>query len=278
MISFLDLKEARQRLRRGFMNDSPVLPLFTRARLQKNDSDLLNFLIYEKLLDISAEQANLQVEESRLKAELERKIKALQLSKKAFSRRLVKNKFTASSYREFLRKSLLRRAFVQKEIAEKIQISDQDLNGYARARTGKALFSSFEYDLAYLFFPKTEEGKNRAMRVSRLLSQDSLAFDEWEPEKKKGEKKESLQKIRLSSLHPRIKKAVKDLTPGQISPVLSLPTGYHIFKALWKTPVITAQNQKQKEKWAQEVFKKLFNEKLSHQLAEKKKNGFVQIN
>ncbi len=277
MISLMDLKEARQRLKRGFLEDSVLLTLFNKTQLKQKDSTLLDFLIYEKILDISITQMDLKVEPAHLKQELSNKRKKTRLSKKAFSRFLVKNRFTSSSYKSFLKKSILRRLLVQREVVEKIRFSDQDLNEYARQKEGKALFTSFEYELVYLFFPPTKEGKRQAWKNSQLISKDSTFFNKWKPEKK-GEKRELLKNLKLSALHPTIKEAIKTLSTGQISPVLFLPNGHHIFKVIWKTPIITAENQKRKEKLSQLLFKELFKKRLKKWLEEKKKTSFVQIN
>ena len=277
MISLMDLEEARRRLKEGFLEDSILYPLFNKSQLQKKDSVLLEFLIYEKLLDLSVAKTPLQVEEKTLTKAINNKKKRRGLSKKAFSRLLVKNHFTSSSYKEFLRKSILRNLFIQKEIAEKIRISDQDLNEYALRKQGKALFTTFEYELSYLLFPHTEEGKNQAQKILQDIEKDSSFFEKWTPGSKK-EKKEVLKRVSLSTMHPSIKSTIENLSIGQISPVLSLLTGYHIFKVLWKTPVITSQNQKRKEKIGVLLFKEIFNKKLKLYLEEKKKTSFIQIN
>ncbi|MDE0119452.1 MAG: SurA N-terminal domain-containing protein [Bdellovibrionales bacterium] len=277
MISLMDLKEAKKRLNRGFFEDSLLLTLFEPSQLKKTEAAFLNFLIYEKVLDLLVEQAELKIADAHLKQEINNRRKKRGLSKKAFSRYLVKNHFTSSSYKEFLKKDLLRRLFVQREIAEKIRFSDQDLNEYARQTQGTALFTSFEYELTYLFFPKTNRGKTRSKDISHLILKEASFFDKWEP-KEKGEKKKVLKKIKLSSLHPTIKRAIKNLSTGQVSPVLSLPSGYHIFKVVWKTPVITDKNKKRKEKLFVLLFEALFKKRFKLWLEEKKNKTFIQIN
>lgn len=275
MISLMDLKETRKRLKTGFLEKSPLLSLFQKSTLKKKDSALLNFLIYEKLLDLFAPKT--EIGQTLFQKELNSRRKQMRLSKKAFSRKLVKNNFTSSSYKTFLKKSILRNLLIQKEIMEKIRISNQDLNEYALQKEGAPLFSTFEYELAYAFFPQTKEGKKQAQKNYLLFSKDSTSFDKWKP-REKGEKKETLKNIRLSSMHPSIQKSLKILSIGQISPVLSLPSGYHIFKALWKTPVITAKNKKRKEKLFAVLFKNLFKKELKNWLEQKKKISFIQIN
>ena len=275
MISLLDLKETKLRAKKGFLEDSPLMVLFKKTDLYKKDSTLLDFLIYQKILDISVAEAELKVSSHHLKKELNNKRKKTGLSKKAFSKRLVKSRFTADSYKKFLKKTILRHLLLQKEIMEKIRISDEDVNEYALQKQGKALFSSFKYELAFLYFPLTNKGKTQAQKISQQLMQNPAFFDKWKPEKE--EKKEILKNIRLSSLHPSIKKHISTLSTGQISPVLSLPSGYHIFKVIWKAPIITNKNKKRKDKLSALLFKEIFRKKLKLWLEAKKEKSFIQI-
>ena len=274
MVSLLDLKETKQRAKKGFLDDSPLMVLFKKSDLYKKDSTLLDFLIYQKILDISIAQSKLEVSPNHLKKELNNKRKKAGLSKKAFSKALVKSQFTADSYKEFLKKTILRHLLLQKEIMEKIRISDEDVNEYALQKQETALFSSFKYELAFLYFPLTSEGKIQAQKVSQQLEQNPAFFDKWKPEKE--EKKEALKNISLSSLHPSIKKHISALSTGQISPILSLPSGYHIFKVIWKAPIITNENKKRKNELSAILFKEIFRKKLKLWLEAKKEKSFIQ--
>ena len=274
MISLMDLKEARKRLKNGFFKDSPLLILFSPAELKQKNSALLNFLIYRKILDLKAAQSRLTLDPARLKKALLRKKKNSRLSKKAFSRKLVKNNFTSSSYKIFLKKSLLRKQLIQREVGEKIKFSDEDLNEYARQKEGKALFTSFEYELAYLLFPPTAKGDRNAKKVFKKISKENSFFDKWKP-KNPGEKKDILKNLKLSTLNPAVQKAVKPLSVGQISGLLLLPSGHHIFKAVWKSPVIRPKDQKRKARLSRLFFKELFKKKLKAFLTEEKKQFFV---
>ncbi len=275
MISLMDLKEAQKRLKSGFMEDSPLLSLFQKSKLKQKNSVTLEFLVYEKLLDSSAPKT--PIEPNHFQLELNKKRKKMGLSKKAFSRKLVKNHFTSSSYKAFLKKSILRNLLIQKEVMEKIRISDQELNEYTLQTQGKPLFTSFEYDLTYLSFPPTHEGQKQAHETYLLLTKNPSFFNKWKPSQK-GEKKETLKKIKLSTLSPMVKKAIKPLSIGGISTVLSLPTGHHIFKALWKEPVITVKNKKRREKAFRLLFNARFKKQLRDWLEQKKKTSFIKIN
>ena len=278
MITLLDLQEARKRIHAGLMKDFTVLSLFKKNELKKSDKKMLEYLIYEKLIDIDKQiqEGKLKTTDKQIQAEVEIRRKQTRLSKKAFSKKLVKNGFTASSYKNFLKKELLRRMLVNIEVREKVRISDQDLNDYAIQKERKALFSSFEYELAYLLFPLTSAGRQTAEKTYKMLIKDPKIFDEWQSKSLSKGKKETLGKKTLSAMHPSIRKAVKELSIGQFSPVLCLSTGCHIFKLIWKNPVITAKNQKRKNKLFVQLSKKLFQEELKNWLNNKKQKVFIQ--
>ena len=277
-ITLMDVNSAQKRFKNGFYRDSLLLGLFNQKNLRTKNSAMLKFLLYEKLLDQSAKKGFKKeappIKESFVTQSFNQKRKKKKLTKKQFQTWLKQNQFTYSTYRQFLKKALLRQAFVQKEINSKIRVSDLDLNEYAILKQKKPLFTSFEYELTYLLFPFTSAGKQSAEKIYRRIQEDSVFFDQWKPV---GAKKESLKKIKLSTLHPTIKKAIQKLSPGGVSPVLSLSAGYHIFKVVWKTPIITTQNQKRKQIITNLLLKKLFNQKLKTLLKEKESQSFVQV-
>ena len=277
-ITLMDVNSAQRRFKSGVYSDSFLLGLFNQKQLKTKNSVMLKFLLYEKLLDQSAKEGfkkgTSPIKASFVTQSFNQKRKNRGLSKKQFHKWLKKNQFTYSTYRQFLKKTLLRQAFVQKEINSKIRVSDLDLNEYAILTQKKPLFTNFEYELTYLLFSPTSAGKQSAEKIYRRIQEDSSYFDQWKPV---GAKKESLKKIRLSTLHSKIKKEIQKLSPGGVSPVLSLPAGHHIFKVVWKTPVITAQNQKRKQKISKLLLKKLFNQKLKALLKEKETQSFVQV-
>ena len=278
MITLLELKETRKRIKSGLMDHFTILSLFKKSELRKNNQKMLKVLIYEKLIDDAIDQLETkpQISDAQMQEELKNRRKQSGLSRRAFSKRLVRNNFTASSYKNFLKKELLRKQLVQMEVLEKVRISDQDLNDYAIKTQGKPLFSSFEYELVYLLFPPTKNGREMAYKTHKSLSTDSELFDKWNTKGTGKVKKESLGKKSLSAIHPSIRNNIKDLSIGQYSAVLSLPTGYHIFKLLWKAPIVTNKNQRRKQKLFSQLSAKLFKDELQNWLNNKQENAFIQ--
>ncbi len=277
MITLSELKNTKRRMRSGMMKDSSLLPLFKESDLKKKDSILLKYLIYEKLLDTASLNTPFQINDAQIKQEIVQKRKRRFLSQRGFSRFLVRNGFTFSSYKKFLKKSLLRKALIQKEIINKIKISDTDLNEYAIKKGETPLFTSFEYELSYLFFPPNAEGEKEAQETLKKLEKDHAAFDQFTA-KVKGSKKKSLGKKKLSSVNPKIREAVQNLSVSQHSSLVTLPSGYHIFRVNWKTPIITLKNQKRRGKILNLLFKDLFKRQMESWLKKREKQAFIQIN
>ncbi len=278
MITLLDLKETQERIKNGFMDHFTIFSLFKKRELLKDNKKILKYLIYEKLIDnaIDKQENKLEINNTQIQSEIKNVRKQSGLSQKAFSKRLVKNNFTASSYKIFLKKELLRKQLIQMKVIEKVRISDQDLNDYAVKTQGKALFSSFEYELDYLLFPLTKNGRKAADETHKLLLKDTELFDKWNIKGTGKAKKESLGTKTLSAIHPSIQNNIKDLSIGQYSKVLSLPTGHHIFKLIWKVPIITNKNQKKKQTIFSQLSLKLFKQELQNWLNKKQESAFIQ--
>ena len=278
MITLLDLKETQKRVKSGLMNHFTILSLFKKNELIRNNKKMLKYLIYEKLINsaIDKQENRPELNNAQIQTEIKNIRKQSGLNKKAFSQRLVQNNFTASSYKIFLKKELLRKQLIQMKVIEKVRISDQDLNDYAVKTQGKPLFGSFEYELAYLLFPLTKKGLQAANETHKLLFKNSELFDQWNVKGTSRAKKESLGTKTLSAIHPSIRNNIKDLSIGQYSKILSLPTGYHIFKLIWKAPIVTNKNQETKQKLFSQLSLKLFKEELQNWLNKQQESAFIQ--
>ena len=273
MITLLDTREIQQRLKNGFFKDSILLSLFKEKDLKTKQTVLLDFLIYKKLLELSSQEENITINDSQLASEIDRRQKRRKLSKKGFSQFLVLNNFTHSSYKEFLKKHLQQTFLIQREVIEKIQISNNDLNEYAIRNKQRPLFSSYEYDLSYILFPLTPDGLESIKSSASQLSQNPSIIDKWQEDGQTG----VLNKLSPSSMHPDLKKEITSLSPGQTSRIVTLPSGYHIFKIRSQTPVILQRDKTRQQKLFQKLLKTLVRNKLKVWLEERKKSSFIHI-
>ena len=275
MISLLDVRSARRLWRGGFMNNTALEPLFKKTGLNSQKTGL-NYMVQRVLLDAAAQEMKLSAPLKAVRQEINRRRKKRKLSKKAFSRLLVRNQFTSQSYKNFIKKSLLRQMVVQREVLENIRISDAALNEYAVRRQGRPLFSSYEYELAVLVFPSDMKGEKAARQAAEVFRENPSSFEEYQL-KETNVRKKHMARQALAALHPQVRKAVQNLSAGQTSAAVLIPgAGHHIFKVLWKTPMI--QNKNRQKKLFKRLFKTMFQQELKAWLDQKKSKSFVRFN
>lgn len=279
MITLLDLKEAQKRLRGRFFDSSPLLDLFGKKDLRSHSSTLQKFLRDRLLLIQFGREKELTVPSSQIQMEIKKRQKQRGLSPKAFSRMLVLYGFSPDSYRAFLKNHFIQHQVVQTEIIQKIHISDKALNDYSLKETGKNLFTSHQYDLAYLSYPKTPQNLEILKQMREKLKKDPFLFDQWiqEPETNKGFQTGSFEQIKARTLVPVLQKALASLSVQEISGILSFPEEYRIFKVINREPVISGQNQKLYQKLYRKLFKERHKALLKSWLEKRSQISFVSI-
>ncbi len=271
MITLLDLKEGKLRLKNGFFNSSSLLSLFSPQALQKKDSLLLKFLVYQMLLTQFGKEKNISPTPVHINREIEARRKTKNLSQKAFSRFLVRHHFTPDSYKNFLSRFLIQEQVIQTEIIQKIHISDQDLNQYSLSTVGKVLFMTFFYSVAYI----SSKSRNQIPLLKQHWSQSPLPVPQEKPSQDL--KTGVFHQLSLESMNPALRKTLKPLTVGDVSEPVLLPSGYHVFKVLSKRPVLSKKNQKDYQRISKKFFKKTMTNKLTRWLKDRQSVSFVDI-
>ena len=277
MITLLDLKEAQKRLRAGIYDASPLLELFDKKDLHSQPAALQRFLRDRLLLIQFGREKNLRVPPSQIQKEIKKRGRGL--SSKAFSRRLVLHGFSPDSYKTFLKNHFIQHQVVGMEITQKIHISDKALNDLSLKKTGKSLFTSYQYDLAYLAYPQNPRNLKLLKQMRKKLKKDPFLFDQWlrEPEANKGLQTGSFEQIRARALFPALKTALASLSVQEISDVLTFPKEYRIFKVINRQPVISNKNQKLYQKLYQSLFKERHKALLKIWLKKRRQTSFVSI-
>ena len=275
MVSMSDLNMAKKRIKNGFMDQSPLLPAFPKLK-QTKSKKVIKFLVAQLVSDLAAKQVpGLTVTDEELMAEIETQRKLKKMDRESFSRFLIKNNFTSVSYKEFLRKALKRRKIIQFHVLEKIKLTDEDLNSHSLSTGSSPLFTSFKYDLEYLVFPLTQEGKQLANKTLRSLSSTQSLKD-------LSLQVEGVQFIRSRELsgtkaQRKVRKALSHLSVGQHTNVVRLSSGFHIFKILGKTPEIPLENKSKRDLIHAKLFQQTYIQSLAAWLEKNRSSSFVKI-
>jgi peptidyl-prolyl cis-trans isomerase SurA len=211
--------------------------------------NILAELINNQILVAHASRARITVSD----AELDTKIKELEspYSKDEFQKKLTEQGLDATSLRDELRQSLIINKLVNKEIASRLSITEQEIAQYYERHQSTFSIPETQYHLAQIAvtpFPepqvrnaKNDDAKNPAAAerkiqalYARVRSGEnfSTVAQEYSEDSRTASGGGDMGFIPASTLesNPPLKQAVSALRPGQVSGILRSSDGYHILK------------------------------------------------
>lgn len=241
LITLSARNQAERELKSGLSSPHAfLLRIFPKKTLLSNKKALLDFLIAQKMIDLSLSEADVLPNKEQVEAVL-KNIRASS-SMKAFKRKLKKNGMTLKELKTKISHSLRRDFFINREFVSKIIISDSDINGQLFNSKGKPSFNIFEYEFSFLAFPQTKEGLKEAREAFDALP---VSFENFSKQKQGPYEKHRLKSGEMSSL---MEKVLKNLSVAGFSPLTPIGSRVYIFKLDWKTPVWTADEEKERQK------------------------------
>ena len=270
IITLSDQKVFRKQLQQNLVPKNLLFQVFPKKNLLKNKQKDLEFLISQKILLLSLQKKNplFPLPEQ----EIQRALLSLKgnLSDKIFAQKLRNNHLHLTSLKNQIKDFLKIDFLIRQQIFSKINISESDIYAFYFNKTGKSFFKIFEYEFSSLFFPATN-------KESAKLFQKNLARLSFEEAAKKQSLKIKVSKLKSIDINPLMEKALKSLSISQVSPLIPLNNGFYILKLKWKTPVLTALQQKQKNQIQEQLFKKELKREMNKWFQEKKQIFFTQI-
>lgn len=284
IITATDVDKFRKKLGGGGLVDDALLKLNSSDSLLKDRNALLNHLIDEKLIDSEVKRKGLEVTIERVEQEIRNIAKGNNISRAQLQEALKAKGVTISQYQDFIKTSLERQGLIEKEVTGKIRISDEDISSYYLSKKGPSGAQIFEYTLAHIVFsPKTggDEGAlKRAQAVEEKLksgqSFDKMAeqFSE-DPNFTKGG---LLGTFRAGEMLKELDEAVKKLSPGEISPVIKTPNGYHLIKITKRTLISDPKLDEQREDIRRQLYADAFKRQFRLWLNQRRDESFIKIN
>lgn len=285
VITDSDQRSFSKKLKQNSMIDE--LLLFGKpAESIKNDSkEQLNYLINERILASEIKRLNLSVTIERVEQEIRDIAKRNGVSRSDLLGAIRNQGLTVSEYQDFIKTRVERQSLIESEITSKIRVSDEDILA-AFARTNpKSEAGIYEYTLANIFFsPKKAGGSGSAKeRAERVLSKirggenyESLAEQNSEdPNFTSGG---LLGTFKAGELNKEMEAAVKNLSAGEVSDVVTTKSGVYILKVLGKKVIADPRLDKEKERIRSELFDKAFQKHFKAWLEQKRDESFVRIN
>ena len=263
-ITLSNRNQMKKELKAQLIPSSLLLKIFPKKTLLSDKEALLNFLIAQKIVDLSLNEKAFSPQKQQMQAYLQQLKGSLSL--REFRKKLKENSLTLKSLKKKITQSLKRDFFVNKKFVSKIVISDSDINGYFFNTQGKNLFTIFEYEFSFLSFKQTKEGLKKARQAFNTLP---ASFSN--PSKQQGGRFEK-HRLKSGEMSQPMEQALKNLSVSQFSPLTPIGDQVYIFKLNWKTPIFTQKQEKERrriyalllEREFAKVFHKWLEEKKSH--------------
>lgn len=211
-------------------------PLPERAQLERQ---ILDRLILDKAQLQLARENGIRVEEIQLDRSLERIAENNNLSLSGFRQMLEKDGVPFDKFREEIRQQIILQRLREREVDERIEISDAEIDQYlADAKVGAG--SRAEYNLSHVLVRLPEQASPEQIEAARLKAEKARAeaaagTDFAKVAASYSDGPDALQGgsigWRPEDRLPEIfAEAVKALKPGDVSGVLRSPGGFHVLK------------------------------------------------
>jgi peptidyl-prolyl cis-trans isomerase SurA len=214
-------------------------PIPAHATLEKQ---LLERMIMNKLLNQYAQETGVRVDDEQLDKALHRIAERNNFSSLAQLRaKLAKQGMDFSKFREDVRNEIISSRLREREVDSKLIVSDSEVDNYLATPAGK-MGKNVEYHLAHIFIVIPEQASAAKIQASQKRASEALA------ELHKGanfaqvaagysDANDALRGGDLGwrsgdRISPDFLNVLENMRPGEISPILRSPNGFHIIKLI----------------------------------------------
>jgi peptidyl-prolyl cis-trans isomerase SurA len=234
VVTLSELAERREFAERQLQRQGTPLP--ERALLERQ---ILERLIVDKAQLQLARDSGIRIEESQLDRALERVAEQNRMSLPEFRQALEKDGVAFSRFREEVRQQIQMQRLREREVDDRIEVSDAEIDQFlSEAKSGGG--SRSEYNLAHVLVRLPEQASPEQIDSARQKAEKARAEAGAGTDFAKiaagySDAPDALQggamgwraEDRLPELFAG---AVKGMKPGELSPVLRSPGGFHVIK------------------------------------------------
>lgn len=246
----------------------------------------LNSLIDEKLFNREVDRLKMGVSEEEVSMFIERLKKANNMNQQEFIARLNETGMTPEEYREKVKNDLLKRKLINYEVKNKVVISDKEVDDYL-AEHPDLHESAGQVTIQALFLKLPEGGDDKAMadvraKAEQLRGQvaDGANFEEMCRANSQGPGAAGGGKIgplRPGDLLPGMSKAIETMKPGDLSPVLDIPSGVVFLRLLSVSGGDNGGSQEVRDQVRQQLENNQLEERFSQWMKDLRANTYIQI-
>lgn len=228
-------------------------------------SKILNELINEKLADQELKRQKISVNEKEVDSAIERIKESRAISDEELRKALAAQGMTYEEYRQQTKQQILRARLVNREVRSKIVITEQDIKAYYDQHAEEYAYEK-KYHLRNFYIRlssfATDADWQEAMRKMETVQAELKAGKPIDEVVKSPlypdalAESDDLGLFKLEDLSPQLRDTIRDMKPGDFTPVIEAPFGYQIL--LVEEVVDTAG--KTQAQAAAEIEDKLFNQ------------------
>lgn len=286
IITQTDLDKFALRIRTGGLTDDLLIPdEATKQALLKDREKLLQKLIDEKVIDSEVKKQNLSVPIERVEQEIRTVAKRNNVGRDELKSALKERGIDFSQYQDFIKTGLERQSLVEKAIASRIKISEDDVMTAYMQQNGGSDSQAFEFTLAQIYFDNTKSGGDKAAKaraeqaLGRLRS--GTPFDRLAAEVSEDPNFEVgglLGVFKTGELNKTLENSVSKLNPNEFTGVLSTAGGYQIVAVTKKRVIPDPRTEDARARVRSQLYEKSFKKQLQNWLEQLRSEAFVRLN
>jgi peptidyl-prolyl cis-trans isomerase SurA len=284
ILTLSDIAKFKVKLKKSGLLDEALLTLYNRSALLNNDKTLINYMIDELILDSEIKRLGLIAPIEQVEGEITNITKQRNMDREQLKSALASEGVLFSDYQNFIKTSIQRQMLIQREVSSKIKISDEEVDAYYAQKFSNTKSVVYEYSLAHILFLESNGGAKEALSRAEAVRKkllDKIPFDTLasqyseDPQFVQGGVFGTFQ---ISDLNKSIQDVIAKLEVSDISPVVKMKDGFHIFKALKKNLVPSADLEHKRE----EIRRSLMNQNFQHQfkqwIEKKRTEVYLRLN
>jgi peptidyl-prolyl cis-trans isomerase SurA len=226
---------------------------------------ILNEMINERLTDQELKHQNISVSDKEVDSAIERIKESRAVTDEELRKVLAAQGMTYEEYRQQTKQQILRAKLVNREVRSKIVITDQDIKAYYDQHAEEYAHEK-KYHLRNIYVRlssfATDADRREALRKMETVQAELKAgkpIDELTKNPFHTDpliESDDIGLFKLDDLSPQLKETIRNMKPGDFTPVIEAPFGYQIL--LLEEIVDTAG--KTQAQAAAEIEDKLFNQ------------------
>ncbi len=257
-----------------------------RQMIFKVREEVLIQLIDQRLTDQEIARYKITATDKEVDNAIERIKQANSLTDEVFRQTLAKDGVTIEEYRKKMKEQILRATLVNREVKAKVVITKEDVKAYYDAHPELYGFEE-KYHLANVMirYPENPDYSTRTQSLQKMTeillelkagkSIDDViqAFSSSTVKVAGGE----LGTFSLSTLDPKIRETVKEMTPGQYSGIVETDYGPQIFRLLDKAKIASKTVEDATAEIENKLYKEIVDQKFAKWLEELRSRSHIKI-